>query len=74
MSEWISVDKMLPGVVEGMAASRAVLVYCPENECTLCATFDFDAMQWGYFGGYRGAIMEAVTYWMPLPPPPEEKP
>ena len=66
MSEWISVER-LPERRAESPHSKAVLVYCPESKCTYCATYDFYAGQWEWFGGQRGVINSRVSHWMPVP-------
>lgn len=49
--------------------SKAILVFCPENKCTFCVSFDAENRSWLYFGG-SGVLRHKPTHWTPLPPPP----
>lgn len=72
MSEWISVNDMMPGVSNiGENSSKAVLVHCPGIECSFTAIRKHGHNSWVYFGGIgTSEIYDEVTHWMPLPAPP----
>lgn len=46
--------------------SKARLVFCPENKCIFCVSFDARDGTWLYFGG-GGTLFYEPTHWMPLP-------
>ena len=48
--------------------STAVLVFCPDNQCTFCVSFDIRDESWMYFGG--GMLSYKPSHWMPLPKSP----
>lgn len=50
--------------------SKARLVYCPENQCIFCVSFDARDGRWIYFGG-NGTLFHKPTHWMPLPGAPK---
>jgi len=67
--KWISVKKRFPEN-EGRERSKAVLVYCPNIECTFTACYNFEHGEWEYFAVGSVEIYEFVSHWMPLPKPP----
>ena len=68
MSNWISVDE-LPDVGHS-TRSRAVLIYCPSNQCIFTACYNFENREWEYFARGSVEVNEIVSHWMPLPDPP----
>jgi hypothetical protein len=73
MSDWISVDERLPN------DGAIVLVYLSDYEAQVAAMIY--SKQWTAFSDHLDAgpqniifddfNSEAITHWMPLPPPPE---
>jgi len=51
--------------------SKARLVYCQENKCIFCVSYDARDGSWIYFGG-GGTMFHEPSHWMPLPQPPKE--
>jgi hypothetical protein len=49
--------------------SRARLVWCPENMCIYCVSWN-DKRGWIIFGGGWRDVIQGATHWRPLPPPP----
>jgi len=64
MSEWKTIDS-------APKDRKAHLVFCPDNKCIFCVSFDRYSGTWGYFGG-GGTLGYDPTHWMPLPDAPEE--
>lgn len=63
--EWIPVEEELPGIC------RPVLVYCPQNRLSYCASINPKETKWYIWGGEQEEVMFDVSHWMPLPEPPE---
>lgn len=69
-SQWVPVSEKLPKRGGGRT-SKAVLIWCPENQCQFTATYCPELEEWEHFP--RGAVMWPVTRWMHLPADPQEK-
>ena len=68
MPQWISVEERLP---EG---NKEVLIYLPEYDSVeMAALFSIPSMNLKEWAKNEDAYMlHEVSYWMPLPEPPEE--
>lgn len=51
---------------------KSRLVWCPENKCTFCVTWNQLSNRWEVFGGSYRTFLDRVTHWMPMPYPPKE--
>ena len=70
-SPWIPVSERLPEA-SGPYRSKAVLIYCPSNECIFAACYSFENSGWEYFAVDSVEVNHNVTHWMHLPEHPQE--
>lgn len=71
MSKWISVKDELPKKSDHNDYTRSVIVYVNRNKCQYTACYDYSRSVWVCFRSFE--IISGVTYWQPLPEPPEEE-
>ncbi len=67
MSDWISVEEMLPGFKLPRVVTKPVLVHCQGGDIGVGQYFH-DSRGWLVAGKNPGT---KVTHWMPLPEPPK---
>jgi len=80
MSEWISVNDRLPemSTLVALLSTFTHLNTGDEGfECNWAGAgwlYPHGHNYWHVIGEIRAIRLDSVTHWMPLPPPPEEKP
>jgi hypothetical protein len=65
MSEWISVDDMVP------AKGRIVIVYDRASKCVFSATYDQKSQCFEHTDSRRSIYDAGITHWMFPPQPPK---